>query len=98
MIWLHRLAWLVGGAIFANAVPHLVAGVMGQSFRTPFATPPGRGLSSPRINVVWAFANLAITWLLLTMVGDFNLRDVSAVGPAGAGALLASLHLARRRA
>jgi hypothetical protein len=29
-----------------NAVPHFVSGVMGYPFQSPFANPPGEGLSS----------------------------------------------------
>lgn len=60
---------VVAGALLANGVPHLVSGVRGDRFPTPFATPPGRGESSPVINVLWGVANglvgaaLAIRWL-----------------------------------
>ena len=48
----------------ANVVPHFIHGISGDAFPTPFATPPGKGLSSPTINVVWALANLVIGYLL----------------------------------
>jgi hypothetical protein len=48
----------------ANVVPHYVYGVCGDRFPTPFAKPPGKGLSSPTVNVVWALFNLVIgSWL-----------------------------------
>ncbi len=59
----------VAGALLANGVPHLVSGVRGDPFPSPFAKPPGRGNSSPMVNVLWGFANglagavLAIKWL-----------------------------------
>jgi len=45
-------------------VPHFVNGISGNSFPTPFAHPPGRGLSSPLINVLWGLFNLVIGYLL----------------------------------
>ncbi|MFJ7439694.1 hypothetical protein ACIQW5_18720 [Methylorubrum thiocyanatum] len=49
---LHLAAGLLGGAFLADAVPHLVAGIPGRSFQSPFATPPGVGLSSASIDVL----------------------------------------------
>jgi hypothetical protein len=54
----------LSGAFLANALPHTVRGVTGQPFPTPFADPPGVGLSSPATNVGWGLANLAIGALL----------------------------------
>jgi CHASE2 domain-containing sensor protein len=41
-----------------------VNGISGNYFPTPFADPPGKGLSSPLINVLWALLNLLIGYLL----------------------------------
>jgi len=35
-------------------------------FPTPFANPPGRGLSPSTVNVLWALFNLAVGFLLLS--------------------------------
>jgi hypothetical protein len=51
--WLHDIAYLFGGAFLANAVPHFVSGMMGRPFQSPFAKPPGKGLSSSTVNVLW---------------------------------------------
>jgi hypothetical protein len=48
----------LAGVLICNALPHLAAGVRGEAFPTPFARPPGRGLSSPVVNVVWGWVNL----------------------------------------
>ena len=93
---LHLLAWFLGGAFLANAVPHLVAGLQGKPLQTPFAHPPGEGLSSSRLNVLWAFANLVVAWLLLTKVGAFDLRQWSHALASGLGALALALILASR--
>jgi hypothetical protein len=55
---LQLLAWFFGGATLINAIPHLVSGLMGKPFQSPFANPPGEGLSSPTVNVAWGFFNL----------------------------------------
>ena len=95
MEWPHYLAYFFGGAFLANAVPHWVSGVMGRAFQSPFARPPGEGLSSSRVNVLWGFLNLVIGYALICRVGRFDLRSTAQVGAAGAGALLLSLMLAR---
>jgi len=65
MTWYPYLAGFFAGMFLANAVPHFVQGVSGNKFPTPFAKPPGRGLSSPTINVVWALFNVLIGYVLL---------------------------------
>jgi hypothetical protein len=53
------LAHLVGIAMLVNNIPHLVNGLSGRSFPTPFATLPAVGLSRPAVNLLWAAINLA---------------------------------------
>jgi hypothetical protein len=65
MKWHHYAACLLAGILLTNAVPHFVHGISGDSFPTPFANPPGKGLSSPLLNVLWALANLLIGYILL---------------------------------
>jgi len=96
MLWLDYLAYFFGGAFLANVVPHFVAGVSGRPFQSPFASPPGVGLSSSTLNVVWAFINLIVAWLLLARVGDFDLRTLDDAAAFGLGALLLALFTARR--
>lgn len=62
--WYHDVAAFFAGAFFTNAVPHFVNGISGEPFPTPFAKPPGKGLSSPTVNVVWALFNLLIGYTL----------------------------------
>jgi hypothetical protein len=94
MRWYHAVAYFFGGAFLANALPHLGNGISGHSFQSPFATPPGEGLSSSTINVAWGFFNLAVGYLLVCRVGSFDLRRTSHVLPLGAGILVMSLMLA----
>lgn len=96
MAAIHLLSYLAGGAVLTNAVPHFVSGMMGRPFQSPFATPPGQGLSSSTVNVVWGFANLVIGYLLVCRVGDFALRDTSDVVALGAGSLALGVLMARR--
>jgi hypothetical protein len=95
MFWLHLVSYLLGGAVLANAVPHLVAGLMGRGFQSPFAKPRGQGLSSSTVNVTWGYFNLAVGYLLLFEVGDFDFKDTSDAAAVGLGALALSLMLAR---
>jgi hypothetical protein len=65
MEWYNYLAAFFAGAFLANAVPHYVKGICGDKFPTPFSKPPGKGLSSPVTNVLWALFNVVIGYLLL---------------------------------
>jgi len=64
MEWYHYLAGFFAGAVLANFVPHFTKGIAGDAFPTPFAKPPGKGLSSPVVNVLWALFNLIVGYLL----------------------------------
>ncbi|WP_184547103.1 hypothetical protein [Mucilaginibacter sp. FT3.2] len=64
MEWYQYLSAFFAGAFFANTIPHFVHGISGNKFPTPFAKPPGVGLSSSTINVIWALFNLVVTYLL----------------------------------
>jgi len=79
----------------ANAIPHFVAGTMGHPFQSPFAKPPGRGLSSATVNVVWGFFNAVVGYLLVAHVGTFHPRAASHILALGMGALLISFSSAR---
>jgi hypothetical protein len=95
MNFAHDIAYFFGGAFLANAVPHFVSGVMGRPFQSPFAKPPGKGLSSSTVNVVWGFFCLAVGFLLVGRVGSFDWQATDQVTAAGLGALLISLVAAR---
>ncbi len=95
MNWLHLVSYFFGGLFLTNAVPHFVSGVMGQPFQSPFAKPPGQGLSSSTVNVLWGFFNLVAGYLLVLRVGQFDLRSTSNVLPLAVGVLLIGLTSAR---
>lgn len=95
MHWYHYLAYFFGGAFLANTLPHLINGISGRSFQSPFAKPPGKGLSSSTVNVLWGFSNLVIAYLLVLRVGAFSLLDMTQVLTLGAGFLVMSVMHAR---
>ena len=95
MEWRDLVSYFFGGAFLANVVPHFVSGVMGRPFQSPFAKPPGQGLSSSTVNVLWGFLNLVVGYVLVCRVGDFELRITSDVTALGLGILLMGLFLAR---
>ena len=78
MKWYHYIACFFAGLFIANTVPHFVHGVSGDVFPTPFATPPGKGPSSPTVNVFWGLFNLAIGYLLMR-VGKVSNQKVMSV-------------------
>lgn len=92
--WYHFIAYFFGGAFLANAIPHLVNGISGRPFQSPFASPPGQGLSSSTVNVLWGSFNLVLAYLLVGRVGRFELRQSKHVVVLGLGALLMALMLA----
>lgn len=94
MRWYHYISYFFGGVFIANALPHLGNGISGHAFQSPFATPPGVGLSSSVINVAWGLFNLAVGYLLVCRVGSFDLRKTLHVLVLGAGILIMSLNLA----
>jgi hypothetical protein len=95
MEWIHYLAYFGGGAFLINAVPHLVSGVMGRPFQSPFAKPSGEGLSSSTVNVLWGAFNLTIGYLLVCHVGHFDLRSTYDAIALGLGVLLLGVVMAR---
>jgi hypothetical protein len=95
MPWLAYLSYFFGGAFLSNAMPHFISGVQGRSFQSPFAKPPGKGLSSAIVNVIWGFCNIVIGYLLVCRVGVFDLRNIGDVIALGAGVLAMGLMAAR---
>jgi hypothetical protein len=95
MMWLHDLSYFFGGAFLTNAIPHFVSGVMGRPFQSPFAKPPGEGLSSSSVNVLWGFFNLVVSYFLIGRVGEFDTRSTEHVTALGLGILLLALITAR---
>ncbi len=94
MRWYHDVAYFFGGAFLANCVPHFVQGISGSPFQSPFASPPGEGLSSSTVNAAWGIANLLVAYLLLVRVGRFDLRSWRNVGVCAVGFVLMTMMLA----
>ena len=93
--WYHYVAYFFGGAFLTNALPHFGNGVSGHPFQSPFASPPGEGLSSSTINVAWGMFNLVLAYLLLARVGKFELRRWPHFGVFAAGFALMAIIAAR---
>jgi hypothetical protein len=91
MAWYVYIAWFFAGAFLANAVPHIVQGICGNRFQTPFASPSGVGESSAILNVIWGFANLAIGGVLLHV---FSPQAMPPPWPLCVAALIGALALA----
>lgn len=93
--WYHYMAWFFGGAFVGNFVPHFVNGVSGSAFQSPFAVPPGEGLSSSTVNVLWGLLNLVVGYLLVCRVGAFELRRTRHVVVFGVGFAMIAVMAAR---
>ncbi|BDT91291.1 hypothetical protein [Nocardia sputorum] len=83
------LARFAAGGLLVNTVPHAVKGLAGERFPTPFANPPGVGLSSPTANVAWGAINLVIGSALLRG----GLRTTGEKVATGAGGALMAFGL-----
>ena len=70
---MNYIAMFFSGLFLCNAIPHLVSGLLGAPFPTPFATPHGVGRSSPLVNFVWGFANLLVGGFLLARHGILDI-------------------------
>jgi len=95
MRWHFFVAYFFGGALLVNAIPHIVNGVSGRSFPTPFSSPPGKGLSSPMVNVLLGTLNAVVGYFLVSHVGEFHIRSIPDMLVMGAGGLLMAVMLAR---
>ncbi|MEZ4380697.1 MAG: hypothetical protein R3A79_05090 [Nannocystaceae bacterium] len=94
-------AHCLGALLLVNSLPHLLHGVCGYPFPTPFARPRGIGLSPPRTNVLWGGANFAAACALLFGVGELrfgaNVDTVAVFAAGAAAALLISASAGRSR-
>ena len=95
MPWYHYVSYFFGGAFLANALPHIGNGISGNAFQSPFAKPPGQGLSSSTVNVLWGFFNLAVAYVLILRIGVFSMHNTCQVLTLGAGFLIMSVTTAR---
>lgn len=95
MPWLVYVSYVFGGAFLTNAIPHFVSGVMGRPFQSPFAKPPGEGLSSSTVNVLWGAFNAAASYGLILRVGSFDPRSTPDALAFGLGALVMGVMSAR---
>lgn len=90
----------IAGMLLVNGIPHFVRGVSGGRFQSPFASPPGKGESSPVVNVLWGFFNLAAAGLILNREGfRFEVSPETlafSLGALSTGIVLA-LHFGRVR-
>ena len=86
------VALFFAGAFLCNALPHLAAGLQGEPFPTPFATPRGIGNSSALVNFLWGLFNAIVGLVLLS-------RQPPAIGlnlpfaAVSAGALVLGVYL-----
>ena len=91
MPWYIYLAQFVSGLLLANGVPHFVQGISGNRFPSPFASPPGVGKSSPVVNVLWGFGNLAMGFAILWLFAPKGSEVILEWAAVGLGVLVAAV-------
>jgi len=62
------LGLFFAGMALCNALPHLLKGLAGETFYTPWAKPRGVGHSSALENVLWGCANLLVATFLIDRI------------------------------
>jgi hypothetical protein len=62
------LGLFFAGMFLCNALPHLLKGLQGETFYTPWAKPRGVGHSSALENVLWGCANLLVATFLIDRI------------------------------
>jgi hypothetical protein len=92
--WSLLLVRFLAGVFLANGIPHFVHGLSGRAFPTPFARPPGIGLSSPVTNVLWGFANFLGGGLLLGAMAPYQPGYNGETAAVALGALVLAMALA----
>ena len=95
MVRLPFISLLFGGAFLSDALPHFVSGVRDEALQSPFARPPGKGLSSSTMNFVRGSLDLIAAHRLLVQVGGFDLHPLRDAGACIAGQLVMGLFAAR---
>ncbi|MGA8038190.1 MAG: hypothetical protein WA823_08745 [Candidatus Acidiferrales bacterium] len=95
MNWYNYVACFFSGIFLTNVVPHFAKGICGDRFPTPFAKPPGQGLSSPTTNVLWALANLVVGCELFRIGNVASGADFTLIVFFAAVAILSVLMSAR---
>jgi hypothetical protein len=94
------LGLFFAGMLLCNALPHLLKGLQGETFYTPWAQPRGTGHSSALENALWGCANLLVSAFLIDRILPKNVPHgliVLAVGFAGMAAAI-SVVFGRRNA
>ncbi|WP_084106680.1 hypothetical protein [Demequina sp. NBRC 110056] len=86
----------LGGAFAANAAPHGWHALRGEPFPSPFADPPGVGLSPPAHNLAWSAINAGAAGALLAgaRIGRSPAAAAVAVASAAAAGLAVSRYFA----
>jgi hypothetical protein len=95
---MNYIAIFFAGAFLCNCIPHLVSGLRGVPFPTPFAKPRGVGDSSPIANFLWGMFNFIIGVYLLsrrTVTVELNPSFVTLVIGALAMGTFLSLHFGK---
>lgn len=77
MFLINAIGWFFSGVFLVNVIPHLIHGVSGNKFPSPFDKPHGKKLSSPTKNVIWAFINLSF-FLTIFYFNRFSFNEIYA--------------------
>jgi hypothetical protein len=66
------IRFFFAGMFLFNAVPHLTMGISGKTHMTPF-----KRVSSPILNIVWAFSNIVPGLLILGINQDMRIHSLT---------------------
>jgi hypothetical protein len=97
-LYLTLVQQFFAGALLCNSVPHLVAGLQGRKFPTPFSIPATIGYSSALTNVLWGLFNVVVGLLLLDaapLTVGLNAGCLSALLGAASTGIFVAKHFGR---
>lgn len=89
MKWYRYVGYFFAGGFLSNTIPHLVQGISGREFQTPFGDP-----SSALLNGIWGLVNLALGVSILIALGGLELKFHRKLGVTALGFTLMTLMLA----
>ena len=88
-MFLRYIGYFFAGAFLANGIPHLVQGITGQEFQTPFGAP-----SSALLNVLWGGFNFLIGYIILAVLKGIRLGLKADFWVTAAGFIIMAITLA----
>ena len=90
--WYLFILAFFAGVFLVNSLPHFINGISGNHFPTPFANPPGKGLSSSTLNVIWG-GTMFLTGFVFLYFSKAGMKNIPLLLTVFAGGFLMAIRL-----